>query len=177
MSIAQLPRETEDALHNKFSAADETEWVVKLARQKGWQQANQSYLEATRQRGAEEMALLMEAAGVGPRPSLDEARQLLLIALSLWAPRINIKHLPADEGEAHFEVRVIGCPTYERIEAACWRGVTACGGWHHRQGWYDALGVDAEDTLLREMKWGYGACVIDVKLRLPDQAADTPAAA
>ncbi len=168
MSVVQLSREATDSLRGEFSAVEDTDWVLRLARQKGWQQANRSYLEATRTRGAEEMAALMAAAGVGRRPSLDEARQLLLLALSLWAPRINIKQLPADEGEAHFEVRVIGCPTFQRIEAACWRGVTACSGWHHRQGWYDALGIAAEDTLLREMKWGYGACVVRVKLRLRD---------
>ncbi len=175
MSITQLSRETEDALHNKFSAVDNTDWVLRLARQQGWRQANSSYLDAMRTRGAEEMASLMDAAGVGPRPSLDEARQLLLMALTLWAPSVSFKPLPADEGEAHVEVRVIDCPTYNRIEAASWQGVTACGNWHHRQGWYEALGVEAEDTLLREKKWGYGACVIEVKLRLRNQApATTP---
>ncbi len=174
MGVVQLSREKADSLRVEFSAVENTDWVVKLARQKGWRQANSSYLEAMRAHGADEMALLMDAAGVSKRPSVDEARQLLLIALSLWAPQISIKQLPADEGEAHFEIRVVDCPTYRRIEAACWRGVTACGGWHHRQGWYDALGIAAEDTLLREMKWGFGACVIDVELRLRDQAATTP---
>ena len=164
MGIAQLSRETEDSLRDEFTAVEDTDWVLRLARQKGWQQANQSYLEAMRSRGAEEMASLMNAVGVGKPPSVAEAVQLLEMALSLWAPRINIKQLPPDGESAHLEVRVIGCPTYQRIEAACWRGVTACSGWHHRQGWYDALGITAEDTLLREMKWGYGACVIDVKL-------------
>ncbi len=171
MSVAQLSKEATDSLRGEFSAVDDTDWVLRLARQKGWRQANQSYLEATRARGAEEMADLMIATGVGKRPSLDEARQLLLQALALWAPGVTFKPLPADEGEAHLEVRVIDCPTYDRIEAASWRGVTACGNWHHRQGWYDALGLDVKDTLLREKKWGYGACVIDVKLRLREQTA------
>ncbi len=73
MSAVQLSRETADLLRAEFSAGDETDWVLRLARQKGWRQANQSYLEAMRMRGAEEMASLMDATGVGKRPSLDEA--------------------------------------------------------------------------------------------------------
>ncbi len=168
MTTAQISREKEDSLRAAFMAVDNTDWVLRLAREKGWEQANRSYLEAMRRRGAEEMASLMDAAGVGQRPSVDEALQLLEKAFSLWAPQTSIKELPADEGEAHVEVRVVDCPTYRRIETACWRGVTACGNAHHRQGWYDALGIAVEDTLLREMKWGYGACVIRLKLRLRD---------
>lgn len=168
MSTVQVSREKKGSLRAEFSAVDDTDWVLRLAREKGWERANRSYLEAMRRRGAEEMASLMDAAGVGNRPSLDEAVQLLEMALSLWAPRVNIKRLHAAEGEAHLQVRVIDCPTYQQIESSCWRGVTACSSWHHRQGWYDALGIAAEDTLVREMKWGYGACVVRVKLRLRD---------
>ncbi len=171
MGVVQLSRETADSLRGEFSAVDDTEWVLRLARQKGWRQANSSYLESMRARGAKEMTALMDAADVEKRPSLYEAEQLLLVALSLWVSGISFKALPADEGEAHLEIRVIDCPTFNRIETASWRGVTACGNWHHRQGWYEALGLDAEDTLLREKKWGYGACVIDVKLRLREQAS------
>ena len=163
-AIEALPQQTKDALRGKFAAANDTSWVLTLAAREGWEQANRSYLAAMRQRGAEEMAALMDAAGVSQPASLDDALQLLDMALSFWAPATKIKHLKAKPGEALLELRVINCPTFAKLQKEDWHGVTACGNWHWRRGWYDALGIEVEDTLLREKKWGYGACVAQVRL-------------
>ena len=165
-TITSLPEETMETLRGRFTAANDTGWVLDVAAKDGWLRANRSYLAAMRQRGAEEMVALMEAAAIRGPVSLDEASQLLAMALSLWgASRTIVKRLTGRKGEAVLEIRVVNCPVYAQLQKTGWHGVTACGNWHRRQGWYDALGVDAEDTLLREQKWGYGACVVRVKLR------------
>ncbi|OFW48852.1 MAG: hypothetical protein A2146_08015 [Actinobacteria bacterium RBG_16_67_10] len=164
-AIQGLPRGTKEVLRSRFAAVNDTRWVLSLAAREGWEQANRAYLGAMRQRGAEEMAALMEGAGIGRPVSLDEACQLLEMALSFWASGTTVKRPTHRKGEAVLEIRVVNCPIYAQIEKTGWHGVTACGNWHRRRGWYQALGVVAEDTLLREKKWGYGACVARVKLR------------
>ncbi len=161
-----LPQEAQDALRSRFSAVNDTGWVLRLAARAGWQQANRRYLGSARARGTAEMAALMQAAAITRLGSIDEAVQLLEMALSFWAPGTRIKRLPGKRDEAVVDIRVVNCPTYAQIEKAGWHGVTACGSWHRRRGWYDALGVEAKDFLLREKKWGYGACVARVTLRL-----------
>ena len=164
-AMKPLVQETKDVLRDKFTAVNDTRWVLSLAATEGWERANRSYLEAMRQRGGEEMAALMEAAGIGGPVPLDEAVELVEEALSLWAAGTKVKRLQHHKkGEAVLEIRVVNCPVYARLVKTGWHGVTACGNWHRRQGWYDALGVVAEDTLLREKKWGYGACVARVRL-------------
>lgn len=164
VAVKGLSRETKSVLRDRFTAVNDTRWVLSLAARAGWEQANRGYLAAMRQRGEEEMAALMEAEGIGRPVSLDEAVQLLERALSLWASRTIVKRMTHKKGEAALEIRVVNCPIYAQLQKTGWHGVTACGNWHRRRGWYDALGVVAEDTLLREKKWGYGACVARVRL-------------
>jgi len=172
-AIRPLPQETEDALRSKFGTTANSRWVLRVAAREGWREANRAYLAAMRERGAEEMAALMEAAGIGGPVSLDDACLLLETALSLWASGTTVKrHTPHRTGGTVLEIRVVNCPVYAELQRTGWHGVTACGNWHRRRGWYDALGIIAEDTLLREKKWGYGACVARVRLRVPLNAVE-----
>ena len=171
-AIKPLSQEAEDALRIKFGTTENSRSVLRVAAREGWREANRAYLAAMRKRGAEEMAALMEAAGAGGSPSLDDACQLLETALSLWASGTAVKrHAHKTEGTV-LEIRVVNCPIYAELQKTGWHGVTACGNWHRRRGWYDALGIIAEDTLLREKKWGYGACVARVRLRMPLNAVE-----
>ena len=171
-AIRPLPQETEDALRSKFGTTANSRWVLRVAAREGWREANRAYLAAMCKRGAEEMAALMEAAGAGGPPSLDDACLLLETALSLWASGTKVKRHTDKTGGTVLEIRVVNCPIYAELQKTGWHGVTACGNWHRRRGWYDALGVIAEDTLLREKKWGYGACVARVRLRVPLNAVE-----
>jgi len=171
-AIGPLPQETIEVLRGKFAAADDTTWVLGVAAREGWLRANRGYLSAMRRRGVEEMAALMEAAAIRKPVSLEETLRLLEMAISLWAPRTTMKRVTRKTGEATLEIRAINCPVYAQLQKTGWRGVTACGNWHRRQGWYDALDLVAEDTLLREKKWGHGACVARVKLRQARRPAE-----
>ena len=161
----QLPQETLESLGGRFARANDSRWVLGVAASDGWLAANRAYLAAMRQRGAEEMAALMEAAGIARPMALPEAVELLEMALPLWACGTRVKPLTRGNGSIVLEIRVVNCPIYAQLQKTGWRGVTACGNWHRRRGWYDALGIIAEDTLLKEKKWGHGACVIRVRLR------------
>jgi hypothetical protein len=172
MSVMQaLPANAEAALLATFrSTEDQTRFLKKAARE-GWRAANRAYLDAMRERGQREMLALMAAAGVEPPAPLAEAQALLEKAVSLWSPDAKIKPVVRRSRETLLQIRVLHCPVYERLQAGGWHGITACGNWHRRRGWYDALGVAAEDALLKEQKWGHGACLAQVRLRPATRAA------
>jgi hypothetical protein len=51
------------------------------------------------------------------------------------------------------------------MQASGWHSVTACPSTHRRRGWFDALGVDATDTIVGEQKWGDAACATEIEIR------------
>jgi hypothetical protein len=156
-------------LRREFPYVQDEGWVLKVADEEGWAEANRRYLSWQRDRGRLEMAALMDAFGTSEVQSPAEACALVKLAYSVFMPidrfRGQISQLRPDTIRVSIEV----CPTYDKIEEAGWRGVTACGSWHHRHGWYDAMGVDAEDSLIAEKKWGEPACVSEITFSIPDR--------
>jgi len=156
--VEELSETERAALQKEFQAVQQTGWVVELAHTKDWRAANEAYLKRERTTGRAEMEHLLSALRIDQPPAAEEAADLIAAALALFLARDGTEGLIEREGPASVRVRICNCPTYRRIEAANWAGVTACGSWHRRLGWYDALGVYPRDTVLAESKWGDAAC-------------------
>ena len=165
-ALAKLTPEARAVLYHRYPAPA-TEWVSELARERGWEEANRRYLDSMRARGFEEMSTLMEDLGVGPPISDEDALELLEAALAIYLPEARAERIADEEGHLILEIYVTECPTYCQIEESEWHGVTACGSWHRRQGWYQALGLNARDTVTAEKKWGDPACAALVQLVSP----------
>ena len=156
--IESLSDTQRDSLQDEFQLLEPTGWVIKIAHEKDWRAANEAFLTHERDRGRAEMAHLMAALKAVRPVSPTQAADLVATALTLFVgpnqPRDAVQKL----GPASVRVRVCDCPTYRRLEATHWRGVTACGTWHRRHGWYDALGLYPVDSVIAESKWGNEAC-------------------
>ncbi len=164
-TVMRLTPEVRAALRRRFRGMEKTRWVTELAAQRGWKEANRRYLESMRKQGVQEMAALMEDLGIIGTVSTEEALELLETALAVFLPEAEVRRTTEDEGQPELRIVVKDCTTYARIERSAWHGVTACGSWHRRQGWYQALGVDALDTVVGEKKRGDIACTALVRLR------------
>ena len=163
-SPIKLTPKAGEARRRRFSSTDGLRWVEELAARRGWEEANRSYLESMRERGFQEMSAQMEAAGVGGTVSREDAFQLLEAVLAVYLPEARAARTTDDAGDPVLTIEVQECPTFARIEQSGWHGVTACGSWHRRQGWYRALGVSVVDTVVGEKKWGDVACATLVKI-------------
>ena len=139
-------------------------WVGKLARERGWEEANVTYLAGERKRAAAAMRHLMKEFGVSRVSSEEEATDLLALAFQVFAPADGFFGALERDGNK-LRVEAVDCPIYKALEDANWHTVTACPSWHKRRGWLDALGVKASDTVLREMKWGDPACVTLIEVK------------
>ena len=169
-SLTTLTPELKDDLRRRFSSTDDLRWVEELAARRGWEEANRSYLESMRERGFQEMSAVMEAAGVGGAVSREDAFQLVEAVLAVYLPEARATRTVDDAGDPVLAIEVQECPTFARIEQSGWHGVTACGSWHRRQGWYQALGMSVVDTVVGEKKWGDVACATLVKI--PEAASE-----
>ncbi|HXH22347.1 MAG TPA: hypothetical protein VNN10_09975 [Dehalococcoidia bacterium] len=155
--IESLPRDEVETLRREFQLVEPTSWATDLAHRGRWQDANEAFLRQERERGRRDMEHLMAAAGVTRPVSPATAADLVAAAFKLYLPDEeagSVERLSED----CLRVAVRKCPVFQRIERNNWRGVTACGSWHRRQGWYEAMGIFATDSILSESKWGDEAC-------------------
>ncbi len=164
--VLPLLPETAARLRREFPQDQDEAWVLQIAREHGWAEANRKYLGWHRERGRQEMRALMSALGIKNTPSPRIATELVALGYEVFMLpegfQGNIERLTDDT----IQISVSVCPVFEKFEATHWKGVTACSSWHHRRGWYDAMDLDPADTPLAEEKWGDSACVCEVSFAL-----------
>lgn len=165
--IPSISSEQVSALRSTHPYEQDERWVLEVARRRGWAEANREFLQDHRDRGADEMRALMGALGVERLETRQQASALLRLPYRVFMPPAIFKGavLPLDDGRVRV---VVGrCPMFEKIERQGSPGVTACGSWHHRRGWFDAMGVEVEDAVQAEQSWGEPACVTELTFLLP----------
>lgn len=160
--VLPLLPETAARLRREFPPEQDETWVQRIGREKGGAEANRSYLAWHRERGREEMAALMRALGIKNTPSPRIAAELVALGYEVFMLPDGFQGSIDRLTDDTIQISVETCPLFEKFEANHWKGVTACSSWHHRQGWYDAMGVPATDSVLAERKWGDTACVYEV---------------
>ncbi|HEY5477719.1 MAG TPA: hypothetical protein VIK11_13515 [Tepidiformaceae bacterium] len=166
MSQVSSPRLSGPAiedLRRRFPYHQDERWVAEQAREAGsWVDANRGFLAWHRERGVAEMKALMEVAGIARVASAQQAADLVALAYEVFMPPDEYRGTVVRVDDTRIRIVVGVCPMFEKIERAEWHGVTACGSWHHRRGWYDAMDADPVDSLLAEQKWGDAACIAEV---------------
>jgi hypothetical protein len=164
VSSSQLSAAAIEDLRRRFPYYQDETWVSERAREaRNWVDANRSFLAWHRERGAGEMKALIEALGLTQPPSAAQAADLVALAYEVFMPADDYRGTIVRVDDNRLRIVVGVCPMYGKIERAEWHGVTACGSWHHRRGWYDAMGIDPEDSLIAEQKWGDAACIAEVE--------------
>ena len=157
-AVVNLTERQRDSLRHQFQELEPTGWVIEVVHKHGWEEATKEYLQQEQRRGRDEMESLMAALRLSPPLSATEAADLVTAALNLYLPPGEAPDAVRRLSPTAVRARVCHCPTYRRVEESEWRGVTACGSWHRRQGWYHALELRAVDSILGESKWGDEAC-------------------
>ena len=142
--------------------AEDVDWPVALARSQGWQVANAAYQGAQRQWGISEMEALLHALDLQPPLGPSLACDVLLTAIELYfhTPRTDADVTVEGEG---LRINISRCPVFERFTDPRWGGLTACGCFARRRGWYQAMGVKGDEELVMLRKWGDPVCELVVR--------------
>ncbi len=164
-----LTPEQIERLRRAFPYGEDESWVIRVAEEYGWEEANHRYLAWHRERGRFEMAALMGELGLTQVSHPGQAAELVALAYDLFMPIEAFRGKIERLAENKFRIVVDVCPTYEKVEKAGWHGVTACSCWHHRQGWYDVMEIQVVDSLMAEKKWGDTACVAEIEFTIPKE--------
>ncbi len=165
MCARTLSDEQVQTLRCRYPFTRDTRPIIELAHERGWAEANLTYLKSERERGAQAMHALMREVGLEGVESTSQAVDLIVLAYEVFAPEEGFHGSLIRESDHQLRIVLQPCPEFLRLEEKEWCGVTACTSWHRRHGWYDALGVVATDTIETESGWGDPGCVtlIDVQ--------------
>lgn len=144
--------------------AEEIEWPACMAEESGWRAANEAYQAYQRRLGAAEMRALLKALGLRPPLSQEQQREVLLAAVEIFLHTGRIEAQTRRQAGT-IEVDVVRCPLMERFMDPRWFGLTACGCFARRKGWYEALEAPVAEDLVMCRKWGDPVCefVLEVK--------------
>ncbi len=146
--------------------AEDVDWPGILAHTEGWLVANKAYQDEQRRFGAAEMQALLGHLNLEPPLDRALARDVLLAAIDVYL------HTEQTTVQARLEddtirVDVSRCPIFDRIMDVRWYGLTACGCFARRKGWYEALGVRPDEELVMIRKWGDPVCELRIHLPAP----------
>jgi len=166
IALPLLPQ-NKQKLRQAFPYELDESWVVELAHEHGWEEANRRYLQWHRERGRQEMTALMNILSVKPVPSPRIATELVALGYEVFLLPEGFEGRIERLDDNAIRISVAQCPVFDKLERSRWHGVTACPSWHHRQGWYDAIGIDTDDCMVAEEKWGDAACVAEVTFARP----------
>jgi hypothetical protein len=160
-----LTAEQVETLRERHPYSADLSWLPETVRADGWLTANVQFLELERSRSADAMRDLMRAVGIERVASVEQAADLIELALTVFAPPSGFEGTVEREAPGTLRIENAECPVYRSFEDASWHTVTACPSWHRRRGWIEALGVRASDSVVGEKKWGDAACcsIIDVR--------------
>ncbi len=161
--LNRLSKETQAQLRALARSAERVDWPSEIARREGWVAANARYHAAQRAQGAAEMAALLAALGVRPPLPPDTLREVVRVAIATFlnTEDIEAEVEPTADGLA---VNVRRCPIFDRFTQPGWGGVTACGCFARRQGWYDVLGIPRDEELIFNRKWDDPLCRVLIHL-------------
>ena len=153
--------------------AEDMEWPVRLARSEGWRVANKAYQVEQRRFGATEMQALLGHLNLEPPLAPPLAREVLLTSIELYLHTEQTVALARLVDET-IRVDVSRCPIFDRFMDVRWYGQTACACFARRKGWYEALGVRADEELAMTRKWGDPVCDLRIRVPVPMTLAAQP---
>jgi len=141
--------------------AEDIDWPSDVARAKGWRVANEEYHHRQRDLGRCEMQALMTMLDLAPGMQPARAKDVVMAAAEVYL-QTDMMRVVSRVKNGELRLYSTRCPLYERFLDRGWGGLTACGCFARRQGWFDALDTDLEEDLLMNRKWGDPVCQVAV---------------
>lgn len=164
--LDSLPNDVKVSLRRLGGLAEDVDWPAGTARREGWREANQAYQAQQRKLGAAEMRALLDALHLAPPLSGPLVEEVLVAAIELYLHTEETDALARLE-DGQIRIDVSRCPIFDRFMDARWFGITACGCFARRRGWYETLGVHPEEELVMTRKWGDPVCELVIRLPAP----------
>jgi hypothetical protein len=142
----------------------EARWQIAVFQEFGWEKGNKINQAIAREMGKVAMYRLMKALGVSQVKNVEELEAVCLAAMGLYYPPPAFVYHFERLSNTSFLGVMEKCGIYENVKKAGVSDAYECGCFAMRSGWYEALGMEVEEELLKCLKWGDNACEIVIRV-------------
>jgi hypothetical protein len=161
--LAKIPDESKREMIVKGRWTCDSNWMMALVFTAGWDVANKTNLQVGQAVGKAEMHRLMKASGI-ERPKNDR-EFLMLVSLAMET------FITKDYFDYEFKIlgpgRILGivrkCYAYTKVSSIGAEKDYQCGCFGMRAGWYEAMGLEVKENLVKCLKDGADRCEIMVE--------------
>jgi len=139
-------------------------WQMAVFQELGWEKGNKLNQVVAREMGKVAMYRLMKSLEISQVKNVEELEAVCLAAMSLYhPPPAFVYHFECLSNTSFLGV-MEKCGIYENVKKAGVSDAYECGCFAMRFGWYEALGMEVEEELLKCLKWGDKACEIVIRV-------------
>jgi hypothetical protein len=161
--LAKIPVESKREIVAKSRLTCESNWMMALVFNAGWEVANKINIQVGQVVGKTEMHRLMRALGLGSPKNDMEFMMLVMLGMETFITK--------DYFDYEFEIlgpnRILGiihkCYAYTKVSSIGVEKDYQCGCFGMRAGWYQAMGLEVKENLVKCLKDGADRCEIMVE--------------
>lgn len=161
--LALIPIEEKRELVAKSRWTCDSHWMMSMVMNAGWDIANKMNLQVGQAVGKVEMHRLMKILGLDKPKNEKEFMMLMTLGMETF--------ITQDYFDYEFKLLSSGkwvgiikqCYAYTKVRSINVDKDYECGCFGMRQGWYQAMGLEVKETLVKCLKDGADRCEITVE--------------
>jgi hypothetical protein len=161
--LALIPVEEKRELVAKSRWTCDSHWMMSMVMNTGWDIANKMNLQVGQATGRVEMHRLMKILGMDKPKNEKEFMMLMTLGMETF--------ITQDYFDYEFKLLSTGkwvgvvkqCYAYTKVRSINVDKDYECGCFGMRQGWYQAMGLEVKETLVKCLKDGDSQCEIVVE--------------
>jgi len=158
--LAKIPVEEKRELIAKSRWTCDSHWMMAMVFNAGWDVANKMNLQVGQATGKVEMYRLMKVLGLNKPKDEKEFMTLMSLAMEMFTTK--------DYFDYEFKILSSGkwvgiikqCYAYTKVKSINVDKDYECGCFGLRAGWYEAMGLDVKEKLVKCLKDGANQCEI-----------------
>ena len=161
--LANIPGESKKEIIAKSRWTCESNWMMALVFAAGWDVANKMNLQVGQAVGKAEMHRLMKALGLGDPRNDTEFITLVTLGMEAFITKDYFDYEFKILGSGRFLGIVHRCYAYTKVSSIGVEKDYQCGCFGMRAGWYQAMGLEVKENLVKCLKDGADRCEIAVE--------------
>ena len=161
--LAKIPVGEKRELVAKSRWTCDSHWMMSMVMNAGWDIANKINLQVGQAVGKVEMLRLMKALDLNKPKNEKEFMLLMTLAMETFITQDYFDY-EFKLSTPHKWVGIIKqCYAYTKVRSINVDKDYKCGCFGMRQGWYQAMGLEVKETLLKCLKDGDNQCEVTVE--------------
>lgn len=161
--LSKLPDQDLKEVIAKSRWTCDSNWQMAMVAVAGWETANKMNFQSAKATGKAEMHRLMKLLNIENPKNKDEALMLITLAMESFVTKDYFDYLFINPPDGPAKGIISRCYAFTKVSSIGAEQDYECGCFGMRAGWYQAMGLDVKERLLKCLKNGDECCEIAVE--------------